>query len=162
MGYICIYTIENMKNPSTPITTKEFYDKKLKIIQRNAKKLQSHPVMANVQGIQDQLDFLRSSHRRFIFAILQEMYGEDKARIMIQSDTIKESIENFENLTPRSIQQLNGEQKIASVKKGLFMKMKHSFYYKDKSPAALKDELIDKAKDKIPDLVKLPKLRRAI
>ena len=58
-----------MKNPNTPNVTKKFYDNKLSIIQRNAKKLKSHPVMSNVPGIQDQLDFLRSSHRRFIFGL---------------------------------------------------------------------------------------------
>lgn len=140
----------------TTDTIIKFYDKKkLKTVQKNAKRLLHDPVLSNIGTIQNQLNELRKSHRHFIFSYLATKYGEFKARDLAQNAVIKSLVDNFEDLDKRSVEILNKEA--TSLKNtDILSKLKHSFYYKEKDPKTIKGEFLERLEDDLPDLLHFP------
>ena len=41
-----------------------------------------------------------------MFAVLKDIFGEDRTRIVIQHESVKKAIDGFDNLSPKTIQGL--------------------------------------------------------
>lgn len=134
-----------------------FYDKKMAKIQRNAKKIASHPVLSSIDNIQSQLNALKSSHRRFIYALLLKQFGEEKARSLMHSQTLKKIIDNFDDFDVRALKQIDKESKEFKKEQNLLNKLKLSLYYREVSETTIKQEVSKKIEELFPDLVDLPK-----
>jgi len=134
--------------------SKGFYSTSyLNKIGENAKNINKDPVLKNVKHLKEEIIKLKQNHREFLFQSLQQQFGA-AANSLMQSDIIKEKINNFEDLDSRDIKNLSKEVgsqpsvDINAILRG------GGVFSKPTNPETVKEEFINKSGQNVPNLLK--------